>query len=75
MEFRYDALRAKEKGQPEGKKKPEWDTEPDMMELEKKRERGAFLNRQAGLFADRADGLNRTKSVFERTALFHADGD
>lgn len=75
MQFHYDALRAKEKEQPEEKKKPGWDTEPDTMELEKKRERGAFLNRERGLFADDADGLNRTRSVFERTAVFHVDGD
>lgn len=75
MQFRYDALRAKEKEQPEDKKKPEWDTEPDTLELEKKRERGAYLNRDKGLFAEAADGLNRTQSVFERTAVFHAHGE
>lgn len=49
------------------------DPYPDTMELEKERERGASLNRQKGIFDRPEEGLNKTQSVFDRTAIFHVE--
>lgn len=66
-------LRGKREAESEKRpqQKPDW--EPDSMELEQERARAAALNRQTGIFDRLEQGLNRTQSVFEQTAVFHVD--
>lgn len=46
----------------------------DTMEIEKKHDDVTFMNKQKGVFADSAfDGINRARSVFDTTAVFHTE--
>lgn len=67
-------LRGKRETEGERKPRQEPDWEPDSMELEQERGRMEALNRQTGIFDRPEQGLNQTRSVFERTAVFHVDG-
>lgn len=44
----------------------------DTMEMEKKHDDITFMNKQKSVFADSVfDGINKGRSVFDTTAVFH----
>jgi hypothetical protein len=69
---REDELREKERDR---RKKQDFDSAPDSMDMEKERSRAEFLNRQSAVFKRAEEGLNTTKSVFDSSAIFHTDRD
>jgi hypothetical protein len=77
MQSIYGYLRGRDDDEQERRertsKKPEIDPYPDTLEMEKNRERSSSLNRQEGVFAQPRQGLNRTQSIFEKTAVFHVE--
>ena len=55
-------------------KKPSLEPEfyADTMELEKKKDDFMFMNKEKGIFAEGvSDGINRDRSIFDKTAVFH----
>lgn len=73
MQSIHSYIRGKRETDSEKKPRQAPDWEPDSMELEQERARASALNRQKGIFDRQEQGLNRTQSVFERTAVFHVD--
>lgn len=74
MQSIHSYIRGKRETESEKKPRQAPDWEPDSMDLEQERARASALNRQTGIFGRQEQGLNRTQSVFERTAVFHVDG-
>jgi len=72
MQSIYGYIRGKQEQEHKKKRGKDIDPYPDTMELEKARELSSSLNRQKSVFDSSQQGLNKTMSVFERTAVFHA---
>lgn len=73
MQSLYGYLRSRWDQEYEKRPKQDFDDDPDTMELWKERERAAFFNRQKSVFDQEKQGLNRTDSVFDQTAVFHVN--